>query len=52
MPDEADMAADLVERERAALIARHLARRPPPTPRGREPSRLDRVMDTHEERER
>lgn len=32
MPDDSDFAAGLAERERAALIARHRARLPPPTP--------------------
>ena len=46
---DADWAAEMAERERAALIARHRARRPPPAPRtAPEPPRPDRVMDREE----
>ena len=31
MPDDSDFAADLAERERQALTARHKARLPPPS---------------------
>lgn len=53
MADDADYAAELEERERAALIKRHLARRPPPAPpAGRAPTHLRQLMDRHgEERE-
>jgi hypothetical protein len=44
--DDADFAADLVERERQALIARHLRRQPPPAPPPRRaPAHLSQVMD-------
>jgi hypothetical protein len=49
MADDADWAADLAERERQALIARHRARLPPPRPPERQPASLDRVMDAAEE---
>jgi hypothetical protein len=50
MADDADWAADLAERERAALIERHRLRLPPPRPSaGREPARLDRLMDDQAE---
>lgn len=49
MPDDADWAADIAERERQALIARHRRREPPPRPQDRQPTRLDRVMDSHAE---
>lgn len=45
MPDDSDWAADMAERERQELIARHRRRQPPPRPKDREPARLDRVMD-------
>jgi hypothetical protein len=49
VPDDADWAADMAERERQALIARHLRRQPPPKVAERQPVRLDRVMDSHAE---
>lgn len=46
MPDDADIAADLVERERQALIQRHLRRQPPPAPPARRtPAHLSSLMD-------
>jgi hypothetical protein len=46
MPDDADWAADMAERERQALIARHLRRQPPPAPpTSKPPPHLSRVMD-------
>jgi hypothetical protein len=53
--DDADIAADLAERERQALIARHRARVPlPPTTGGRfaparTPTHLRDVMDRETE---
>jgi len=44
MPDDADWAADMAERERQALLDRHRRRVPPPAPQ-RQPATLDRVMD-------
>jgi hypothetical protein len=45
MPDDADWAADLAERERQALIERHLRRLPPPAPPPRRPpAHLSQVM--------
>jgi hypothetical protein len=42
MADDADWAADMAEREREALIARHRLRIPPPARRGEpEPVLLD-----------
>ena len=46
MPDDADWAAEMAERERQALIARHLRRLPPPAPQtDRPPAHLRQVMD-------
>lgn len=46
MADDADWAADMAERERQALIARHLRRQPPPaSPPRRPPAHLSQVMD-------
>ena len=47
MPDDADWAAEMEERERAARLARHRRREPPPQP-ARAPARLDQVMDERE----
>lgn len=46
MADDADFAADLAERERQALIQRHLRRLPPPAPPAtRTPMDLRQIMD-------
>jgi hypothetical protein len=46
VPDDADWAADMAERERQALIARHRRREPPPAPPPVRPApHLARVMD-------
>ncbi len=51
MADDADWAADMAERERAALLDRHRRRLPPPAPpRDPQPARLDRVMDRESDR--
>lgn len=45
MPDDADWAADMAERERQALLDRHRRRLPPPAPAGHASPRLETVLD-------